>query len=310
MKYAIISDIHGNMPALRLVLDDAKAQGAEGFILGGDYTIRAPWFNEAICTLRSLPNSYAVRGNEEVYLHMQPGEDAQFAICYWVNRVIEPENLAWLDNLPERLDLVLNGAPVHIAHQPDVFLGREIGKRLASRHLPARYPATPISRERFQGDVRRTLTGSPSFQRVLNGLTRGVYIFGHTHTQWSAQFSDKLFINPGSCGQPVDCMEFAACYAILNIENGRCSVDLRRIPYDPEPLIEEIMSSDQYKYAPIWSSLIFLDWRTCSEHISSFLSYLSRYAESIGDSRRPYMRDTFQAAYDAWMKEGCPVRTE
>ena len=127
MKYAIISDIHGNMPALRLVLDDAKAQGAEGFILGGDYTIRAPWFNEAICTLRSLPNSYAVRGNEEVYLHMQPGDDAQFAICYWVNRVIEPENLAWLDNLPERLDLVLNGAPVHIAHQPDVFLGREIG---------------------------------------------------------------------------------------------------------------------------------------------------------------------------------------
>ena len=36
MKYAIISDIHGNLEALNTVLEHAQAQGAEKFVCGGD----------------------------------------------------------------------------------------------------------------------------------------------------------------------------------------------------------------------------------------------------------------------------------
>lgn len=36
MKYAIISDIHGNLPALLLVLADAAAQGAQQYLFVGD----------------------------------------------------------------------------------------------------------------------------------------------------------------------------------------------------------------------------------------------------------------------------------
>ena len=54
MKYAIIADVHGNMPALKLVLEDAQKRGAESYLLAGDYSIRAPWFNDVIPTLRSL----------------------------------------------------------------------------------------------------------------------------------------------------------------------------------------------------------------------------------------------------------------
>ena len=116
MKYAIISDIHGNMPALRLVLEDAHKHGAESYLLAGDYSIRAPWFNEVIPTLRRLPNVRAVCGNEEKYLHFPQGEDAQFAICYWAARQMHPENLVWLDSLPERLDWEADGAGLHMAH--------------------------------------------------------------------------------------------------------------------------------------------------------------------------------------------------
>jgi len=38
MIYAIISDIHGNYPALRAVLEDAQRHNAEHFIFLGYYT--------------------------------------------------------------------------------------------------------------------------------------------------------------------------------------------------------------------------------------------------------------------------------
>ena len=36
MKFAVISDIHGNAPALRLALADAAAHGVDGYVLAGD----------------------------------------------------------------------------------------------------------------------------------------------------------------------------------------------------------------------------------------------------------------------------------
>ena len=36
MKYAIISDVHGNLEALNTVLKDADARGCEKIICGGD----------------------------------------------------------------------------------------------------------------------------------------------------------------------------------------------------------------------------------------------------------------------------------
>lgn len=57
MKYAIISDIHGNMPALKLVLEDARKQGADAFLFAGDYCVSAPWFNEVVACMRSLTNA-------------------------------------------------------------------------------------------------------------------------------------------------------------------------------------------------------------------------------------------------------------
>ena len=46
MKYAVISDIHGNLPALKVVLADAEKQGADAYIFGGDYCLSGPYPNE------------------------------------------------------------------------------------------------------------------------------------------------------------------------------------------------------------------------------------------------------------------------
>ena len=78
MKYAVISDIHGNAPALRLALADAAAQHVDGYLLVGDYCISAPWAREVVDILRGLPNAHIIRGNDEAHLDVPSGDDGQF----------------------------------------------------------------------------------------------------------------------------------------------------------------------------------------------------------------------------------------
>ena len=167
-----------------------------------------------------------------------------------------------------------------------------------------------VSHEDFLADIRQNLAQNEDFQNLLKTLPSGVYLFGHSHIQWHAQFGDHWFINPGSCGLPLECGEGGAPYTLLTVEDGRCIVEERRIPYDPKPLIEQIRQMEQYKAAPVWTNLVFLDWSTCSEHMVYFLRYAEAYASRIGDIRRPFMPDTFQAAFEAWEREGYPLLSE
>eukprot|EP01132_Coremiostelium_polycephalum_P017336 gene17336-20771_t len=53
-KIAVISDIHSNLPALKAVLKDIEAFGAQHIYCLGDLTDAAPWHNEVIDLIRSL----------------------------------------------------------------------------------------------------------------------------------------------------------------------------------------------------------------------------------------------------------------
>lgn len=54
MKYALISDVHGNYPALSAVLADAEKANADRLVLLGDYYICMPYPNQVIETLKNL----------------------------------------------------------------------------------------------------------------------------------------------------------------------------------------------------------------------------------------------------------------
>jgi predicted phosphodiesterase len=53
MKYVLISDVHGNLPALEAVLADIDARGdAEAIYHLGDLVGYAPWPNEVAALIR------------------------------------------------------------------------------------------------------------------------------------------------------------------------------------------------------------------------------------------------------------------
>lgn len=65
MKLVIFSDVHGNLPALELMI--RKTKGMDGYICLGDTVSYGPWSNECIETVRKLKNVNILLGNHEEY---------------------------------------------------------------------------------------------------------------------------------------------------------------------------------------------------------------------------------------------------
>ncbi len=303
MKYAVISDIHGNAPALRLALADAQAHGADGYLLAGDYCISTPWAHEVVGILQNLPNAHIIRGNDEAHLDVGPGEDGQFEASRWCMSTLSPADKAWLDALPEELSLTCEGVDVHMAHSSQAFIGTSLHERFRTSVMPGHYPDGPAARETLQADFRR-LWEKTAFRQHIHALAPGVYVFGHNHIQSWGEFEGRVLVNPGSCGLPLDCADsLCAAYSLLTIEDGHISVEERRIPVDAENLIAQAKSTGQYDAARVWSELIFSEWRTCREKVCFFLRHCEEYASRIGDDRRPFAKSTWEAAYREWAEE-------
>ena len=300
MKYAVISDIHGNAMALRLALTDAAAQQVDGYLLAGDYCISAPWASEVVDILRSLPGAHIIRGNDEAHLDVPPGDDGQFEVSRWCMSTLNPDAKAWLDALPDTLSLDCEGVTIRMAHSSTAFVGKCLHEKFRTSVLPGFYPDGPIPREVLQADFR-TLWEKEEFRAHIAALDKAVYIFGHNHIQTWGEFDGRVLVNPGSCGMPLDCGAFfCAPYSLLTIENGTVTVEERRIPYDVEALIAQVKTTGQYAAARVWSEIIFSEWRTLREKVYQFLHHCERYANLVSDPRRPFAKSTWEAAYAEW----------
>lgn len=310
MRYAILSDIHGNLPALEAVLQDARAQGADHFLFAGDYCISNPMPNECLSLIRSIPNKHLIRGNDDQHLERLLGRDpasltdGQMRATYWCYRQISPENLTWLFALPHKESLIDSGVCIQMAHGSDSFIEESEYLDWSTCAFSRRYQGVEITPELIQRDMQQSLDGDPAFQEQFGALADGVYIFGHTHIQWSYHSPDgkKWLINPGSCGLSLDGLG-GIPYVLLDIDqNGTISITPRRLAADPETFVENIKKSSLYREAPVWSRLIIQEFHTGLEAVSFFLQFAAEYADYIDDTRRPFSPSTWENAYGLWSR--------
>jgi hypothetical protein len=103
---ALLFDMHGNLPALDAVLDDACAHGADRWLLGGDYAVFGGWPAETVARLNELPNAIWIRGNVDRWAATQAPDfelaRTGVAAC---RQALDPDTLAALGALPESADL-------------------------------------------------------------------------------------------------------------------------------------------------------------------------------------------------------------
>ena len=309
MRLAIVSDVHGNLPALNAVIEDAEREGADQYIFAGDYCLSNPWPDECITRIKNLDHKYSIRGNEEVYIENLIGKDqstwtdGQMQISYWCYQKISPENRDYMLALPSQLALAFHGVPLHISHSSaDFILDSEQGEWNPAK-VAERYGDRLIDPSAFRDDIHRYLEGDRQFQERFRALSDGVYIFGHTHIQWSYQSDDgkKVLINPGSCGLPLDCIDKGVPYTLLDISpEGKIEVEERRVPFSKEEYLDVFLQSEQFEKANVWSKVIVKELQTNREHLYFFLRFAEDYAQKIGDIARPFSVSTWEQAFEHW----------
>ncbi len=103
MRVAVLSDIHGNLPALDAVLE-ALAPFDEVWVLG-DIVGYGPQPNEVVQRLQTLPTT-AVRGNHDAAaigaLSTEAFNDDARTAVEWTAGILDTDVLDWLSGLPER----------------------------------------------------------------------------------------------------------------------------------------------------------------------------------------------------------------
>jgi predicted phosphodiesterase len=115
MKYALISDIHGNLPALGAVLADMDGRGDATIYHLGDLGGYAPWPNEVVALLRSRGIT-GIAGNYDStvatdYKHCgckaesPRAEELSHESYQWTRVHVTPETKQALGELPFRMDL-------------------------------------------------------------------------------------------------------------------------------------------------------------------------------------------------------------
>jgi len=198
---AVLYDVHGNLPALEAVLDDARAAGADRFVLGGDYCVWGPWPRETLERLQALPEASWIRGNSDRALL---GEDDLYGPdgAYTFTRdLLSREQMEWL---PER-----------VAFGGELFCH-----------------ASPLSDEETFGREP-----GPADERLLAGEHRRLIVFGHSHLQVRRPGpAETVLVNPGSVGLPLD-GDRRAAWALRSPDGG---IELRRTAYDSAPVIARL----------------------------------------------------------------------
>ena len=305
MKYAIISDVHGNYHAFIAVLADAKAQGADMYLLLGDYASSFPYGNDVTEVIRCLDNAVVIRGNGEGYFVNLQGRNPeeltheQFKLVYWAYRSLSRENLEYLVNLPETA-VVMNGdSKIHLAHAMGLFYRTPEIKHFHSQHFRTLMEEATFTHEEYLARAREELLARPEAAEEILAMPKGVYLFGHNHLQFHTEYEERLFINPGSCGAPLE-WDTRAPYTLLTIDGADWVVTERRVVYDLQLAAEGLKSSGFHAYTPAWSDIMELELTTGKDYFSPFVMHIQETAHKMGETKNPVSNGAWEEAVKTW----------
>lgn len=215
MKYAIIADIHANLEAFQVVLEDIKAQNCTHVACLGDVVGYNANPKECLDIVRGM-NIPCVKGNHDEYCstdeNLEGFNPHAAEAVNWTRKQLTPEDRQWLKDL-KYLRLVSSFSIVH-----------------ATLDVPQRWQY-----------VFDKLAAAASFTYQ----NTGVCFFGHTHvpmafvrtnevrggsySKFKIEQGKKYFINVGSVGQPRD-GDPKAKYVVYDMDEG--SIELRKLDYD------------------------------------------------------------------------------
>ncbi len=224
MKIAVISDIHGNMEALKAVMKDINEQGCEKIFVLGDYAMAGPepsqvtdWFFKK----QYDKNFVMIQGNTDLMI-AEYTED-----LYQMLKSKAPIMAEALKDDVTNLNLVQKGFFKYLPAKLEVV---EEGVKILLVHGSPRK-----NNEDITPDLPLT-----EVEKMLENVDADLVLCGHTHLPCGYQTSQKqTVVNVGSVGRPFT-KEPKSCYLKLTITDGQCLFEHRFVDYDREAASEKL----------------------------------------------------------------------
>jgi predicted phosphodiesterase len=186
MRIAVLSDIHGNLPALDAVLADIARRGADLTVNLGDIVSGPLWPGETAERLMALQLP-AIRGNHERQLLTLPREHMSTTDAH-TDTLLTPAQRRWLAGLPLQLRLADDVLCCHGTPDSDLDYWLETVVPGFARG------AAPGLRMASAAEARSRLGSG-------RGSAASLRLCGHTHLPRAFDLgADGLVVNPGSVG--------------------------------------------------------------------------------------------------------------
>jgi protein phosphatase len=215
-RIAVISDIHGNMPALEATLRDIRQRNISTIFCLGDLVGKGPHSERAVDICRA-ECAVTVKGNWDDFIVGETDDPT----LLWHRQRLGRTRLDYLKSLPGTLEFFMSGKHVRLFH--------------ASQY-GVHY------RGRMNDSIEKHAEMFANTEFTGNTFQPNVVGYGDIHSAYLKSFQNRLLFNVGSVGNPLDITQ--ASYAILEGAYGSrtddvFAVQLIRVPYDIELAITQ-----------------------------------------------------------------------
>lgn len=235
IQIAVFSDVHGNLPALEVVLKDIEQRGIHQKFCLGDLVDFAPWGNEVIERIKSL-NIPCLLGNHDERIafnlpviplskHSEEETKARFIAIDHSKKHITDENKKYLSELPFHLKL---------------------NYKIGNKHWNIQLVHSSLESNDtylYESENDEVFTG------MLEDSNADVIVMGHTHLSFTKQFkNNKWAVNCGSVGRSKEANRLAS-YLILTLDDEKIIPEIIQLQYPLEETacqIEESGIPDYY----------------------------------------------------------------
>lgn len=227
MKYAVISDIHGNYPALKAVMKNIKQRKVNKILNAGDHLF-GPLNPAETAEYLISPDieMVSISGNQDRYILESMDEGNLDPTREFVLEKLSDSHIDWLKSLE-------NTAII----DDDIFMC----------HGTPDSDAVFLLENTDYGHAE--LKSYNEMKELLGDVNSPVVICGHSHYPRNICYSGTLFLNPGSVGLPAykakEDYVFrmvsgnpAAKYAILEKKMGRWIAEIIEVYYDHDAVAE------------------------------------------------------------------------
>jgi protein phosphatase len=286
-RLAVISDIHGNLPAFEAVMAKLNTFAPiERILVAGDM-IGGPHDDVILRRLRELDAVMVLGNNECAVLELEQDTAPdyhyaaqQFSLIRWCWKQLSPEMLAMLRAVPQQRIFNLPGCdPICVVH------------------------GSP----RDVWELTSPYENRVAFDEIMELMGEPVAVFGHTHRAWFMREQGRLALNPGAVSIPEgDYLEggtfragpVGARFAILEWDGQQWNPHFHIIPYDLHALRRANAETGFLREVGPLARVFLLDTLTGQPVWMEFFDLARQLAREAGAGDLPYIPD------EAWLRAG------